>query len=308
MKNDLIGAVIDVGTNSVKCLVARTHSLERMETLLYTRKITKLGKGLEKNGIILSESMDNTVRVIKEYVRQAREMGAGEIVIYGTYALRTAGNTGEFLKMVKQAAGIEVDVLSGSEEAEYTTLGALLDIDECTPAKITVMDIGGGSTEITRDNFLKSLSAGALSVSERFLLSDPPMESEIQNTSDFLLNLFRENLTELREKSLVRGVGVGGTVMAAAALKKNLETFDFNEIHLTELNVYDVQLFINNLSQAKLEQRRIMLPFDPDRADIIIGGLLITRTFFEYFNVDRFTVSLKNLIHGIFYKKFLHQV
>jgi exopolyphosphatase / guanosine-5'-triphosphate,3'-diphosphate pyrophosphatase len=308
MKRDFIGGVIDVGTNSVKCLVAKAHALERMETLLYTRTISKLGTGLERNGILLDESMERTVSIIEDYVKQIKTMQADEIVIFGTYALRIAENTGVFIKMIKDRTGIDVEILSGDEEAEYTTLGALLDIDECTPAKITVIDIGGGSTEVAGDDYMKSLPMGALSVSERFLVSDPPSQQEMEEASEFLLNLFSENLVQLKEKNLVRGVGVGGTIMSAAALKKKLDTFDFEKLHLTELTVYELQLFIERLSQVTIEQRRLLLPFDPDRAEIIVGGLLILRTFFDYFKVDRFTVSLKNLIHGVFYKKFLHRV
>jgi exopolyphosphatase / guanosine-5'-triphosphate,3'-diphosphate pyrophosphatase len=308
MDKEMIGGVIDVGTNSVKCLAARTHPLERMETLLYTRKITGLGKGLGKKGSLLSESMKKTADVIEDYVKQLREMDVEEIVVIGTYALRTASNTSEFLQMVRDKTGLDIEILSGDEEAEYTTLGALLDIDERTPARITIMDIGGGSTEITGGDFAKSLPVGALSVSEKFLESDPPTPGELKQAFDYLLNLFRREITGIKEKELVRGVGVGGTIMSAAALKKQLDKFDFDKIHLTTLNSEEIESFINKLYPVTTEHRRSLLPFDPDRADTIVGGLLIVRAFFNYFDVDRFTVSLKSLVHGIFYKKFVHRV
>ncbi|HEU4366288.1 MAG TPA: hypothetical protein VFT13_12580, partial [Candidatus Krumholzibacteria bacterium] len=138
-------AVLDIGTNSVKLLVATVHG-GRVRTRHFARVTTRLGAGLDGSGRISGAAAAQTARVVKSLAAEARRHGAARILAVGTYALRTARNGARVAREIERAAGLEVRVLTGREEARLAFLSARSRL--ARPHSVTFMvDIGGGSAQ-----------------------------------------------------------------------------------------------------------------------------------------------------------------
>lgn len=212
---------IDIGTNSVRTLIAEVAKDGRITPLWRSLEISRLGKGLGNHRDISTEAADRTIAAINKPLSTAECLKVKRFVIFGTCALREANNARFFIDSVKRSTGHPVRILSGEEEADWIYKGvaqALVeDID-----KFLIIDIGGGSTEfvtLSKDKkpLLKSLGLGCVKLTEKFIRSDPPRESEINSLRRFVSRTLSKDLPELSSigKKLI---GAGGTVTTAAAM------------------------------------------------------------------------------------------
>lgn len=299
IKEKKIGAVIEVGTNSVKLLVAFVGEGGIPENIAYQRKITRLGEGLEKSGRLLPQATTRTIDAIEEKASWAAEKGAEKVFVVGTYALRAAKNSSDFTDLLKKETGLELEILSGEEEAWFTRDGAVMDFPESV-----VIDIGGGSTEVADDESAFSLPFGVVSITEKFLKNDPPENGEILEAGLFARRLYEKEINFLKPGREFSLIGVGGTITAAAALSLGLDKYEAERIRGFTLSIEDVEEVLLRLKSVNLDKRKMMMKFDPDRADVIIAGIVILKNFLEFFHVKKITVSVKNIIHGVFRNKF----
>ncbi len=301
---EVTAGVIEVGTNSTKLLVARREDGGGLSTLCYQRRITRLGKGLEDSGSLDPESMWRTAATVQAYHRLALDRGAEKVAVVGTHVLRAADNSLDFLVKVKELTGLEVEILTGDQEARATRDGALYDSPETGGRNLVVLDIGGGSTEIVRGVWSRSIPMGAVSLTESCFFQDPPRDTQLVRASTRFRDRLLREVTFLVPGDRINIIGVGGTVTATAALWLKLDRYRPRLIEGFSLDGKKLDIIMDRLVKTDLPGRRSMMSFDPDRSDVIIAGLLILKVFFKYFHVDSFTVSMKNLIHGIFLKKF----
>ncbi|MEK9137819.1 MAG: Ppx/GppA family phosphatase, partial [Bacteroidota bacterium] len=163
--------VIDIGTNTVLLLVARLDTSGNITPLVYEQRVPRLGKGVDAEKNLQADSMQRVIGVLKEYRAMMAQHRLATAVVAGTSAVRDAHNKDEFAELVKREVGFDLEVLSGDEEAHWTYRGAISGVPDFQRA--TVVDIGGGSSEITVGDASSihnkiSLDIGSVRLTERF--------------------------------------------------------------------------------------------------------------------------------------------
>jgi exopolyphosphatase/guanosine-5'-triphosphate,3'-diphosphate pyrophosphatase len=173
-------ASVDIGTNSVLLLVAERDPDGTLRAVREAAEITRLGRGVDRTGVLSPEGMEATLTVLARFAAEAREAGAAQLVVTATSAARDARNGAEFLQGARQRAGTEVEILSGEEEARLGYLAVAAEFaDRAGTGGLLAIDVGGGSTEFvhgTRSTVLyrASLDIGSVRLTERCVRSDPP--------------------------------------------------------------------------------------------------------------------------------------
>lgn len=282
-----VGA-IDIGTNSTRMLVAE-ESDGHIRSVATGLVITRLGEGIG-SGALLPQAMDRTAGVVDDLCRRARQLGAETVIAVATSAVRDAANRKDFLELVKKRAGLQIRVLSGTEEASYSYLGAMsgLSLDKRLTA---VLDIGGGSTELSwqESNRLDTVSVNMGAV--RLTLSGLP---RVQVAA-----AFSPHLKRVRQAGIANLVGVGGTVTTLAAIKQELAVYEPELVHGYCLSSRDVAQIQKKLESMELAERKQVRGLQPERADIIVAGVNILAVVMEGLEIDRLVVSECDLLHGL---------
>lgn len=296
----MILAAIDIGTNTVLLLVARLDSAGNIEPLAYEQRIPRLGKGVDSGKNLHPEAMRRVVDVLVEYKTICETHNAERVIVCATSAVRDAHNRDEFLALVRKATGFEVEVLSGDEEAYWTYRGAISGIPEIRQA--TVVDIGGGSTEITvgtaRDIvYACSLNIGSVRLTERYFRHDPPTEGELETaiaqTEDQLAGI---DASKLAHATLV---GVAGTVTSLALLAQRKTDFSLEAVTNYRLRIEKVRDLFRMLRAMSVKQIRQLSSVLEGRSDVILAGTLILREIMEHFNFPEVIVSERGVRYGL---------
>lgn len=300
----MILAIIDIGTNSVKYLLAETGREKSPTVLKDNIRITKLGEGLRETGLINPSAFRRTVGAVDEFVIDAKKNRADDIRIVGTMALRSAANAGDFSEELKELTKIETEVLSGEEEAALSFYGALSGFDLSNVKRYCTIDIGGGSTELVfaKDGKIVSKSSfktGALMFTEKFFSNEIVSKEDLNKADNELKRVF-ENVKPPFDTQLA--IGIGGNVTSMAAVFKKLVEYVPKEVQGTELSEEEVERQIEEYSTKNLEQRRNITGLDPERADIILAGACIVRCAMKFCGCRKIVVSERGLRHGILYR------
>lgn len=279
-------AAIDTGSNSVRLLMwADGRSLyKKIET-------TRLAEGLSATGRLSDVAMRRTASAIAAFFEEAARGGADKIYVFATAAARRAQNGGEFVRMVKDAYGIDIDVISGEEEAEIGILGALGGADG------GVIDVGGASSEvIVRKNgktvYEKSLDLGAVRVTELCGGDRAKTETLIRKRLPFYGQIPKAHMT-----------AIGGTVTSVVALEKRLTIYDPAKVHGSVLSLETLQKWAGALLGMTQEERLALPGMDPRRADILGGGAMLLALIAEYAGVRSVTVSESDNLEGYIMRK-----
>lgn len=297
-----IGAV-DIGTNSVRLLVADVDDDERLRTSHRMGEISRLGEGLDRTGLIDEGAASRTLECLERFVHEAEYSGASTIRVAATNALRVATNGPEVALRFSERIGYPVEILTGEEEARLVFLAVLSGLNP-RPRRSVVVDIGGGSTEIIfgegqDGNQVISLELGCVRLTERFVRSDPPTEDELGSVRRFVQDVFQEKLTDFVADGLERAVGVGGTVTAFGALDLNLTKYDPTRIENHLLSRDRIAAIERQLCSIPLANRRDLAGVSRGRADIIPAGAVILSEFVNRFPIAGITVSTRGLRYGL---------
>ncbi len=295
-------AAIDIGTNTILMVIAEYDENSGMKVLHDEHAIARLGKGVDAQHRILPETVQRVEKVLDKYRSIAHSFDIATIVACGTSALRDATNRYEFIEYIHQKLGIRISVLSGTDEAQLTFLGALVGWwNEDLP--VGVLDIGGGSTELSIGKGLilkksSSIDVGSVRLTERILKSSPPTDTEIQTASQFI----KEHIHQFPPlESNTALVGVAGTVTTLAAIDLGLVDFRAEKIHTHKLSIEAIRKVFDTLKQLNVSQLKTIPAIHPDRADIIVAGTLILLTIMEALSIEHITVSTQGLRYGIAY-------
>ncbi|HKZ22472.1 MAG TPA: hypothetical protein VJ165_04635, partial [candidate division Zixibacteria bacterium] len=239
------------------------------------------------------------LKTIQNFQRKAVKLKAEKIILMGTAALREAKNTSYFKKLIQDKTGLKLEVISGEKEAELAFWGAIADFKHKSK-KFTLLDIGGGSTEVisgTRNKILKlkSLNIGSLRLTERFL------KNQKEGYFKMIKFINQKFLTLKRNFDLKNPllIGSGGTITALGALSLNLKKYERTKVHGLVLSYESINSLLEKLKSMSLVQRRRFLQIDPQRADIIIAGTVILQQFMEQFGFKDIAISDKSLRWGI---------
>src|SRR3954452_4411500 len=291
-------AVIDVGTNSTRLLVAdvdggRLSPLERRST------VTRLGRGVDLFGHLASEAIEDVCMAIGGCIGMIEELGAETIDVIATSAVRDADNGSAFVAELRERFALSARVLDGEEEARSTYLGATA---EAPPSEPTlVVDIGGGSTELvvgqgSEVSFHDSLQAGVVRHSERHIASDPPTASELEALATDVRGLIEDSLGAGVEAH--RGIAVAGTPTSLAAIELGLEPYDPSRVHGHILALPSIQRMLSQLASVPLAERVEIPGMHPDRAPTIVAGVVILVEVMRAFGLEEIRVSEHDILYG----------
>ena len=302
-------AVVDVGTISVRLLVADVEG-DRVETIVRRTEITRMGEGLRPGGGLLPAAAERTAAAVSRFVAEARRLQPSGILLAGTSATREAADGREFLVSLGAKLGVDAVVLSGREEAEFAYAGATLDI----AGDPLVLDIGGGSSELSRRNGIRfdtvSLDIGASKATERWIKTDPPERAEIDLVQQEARGMFEPLLSRFGERPKNgtpgsrpgrerRLVGVAGTVTTLACLAAGLDRYDREALHLRVLTLEEVRAQLDRLAAMTLEQRAALACVQAGRAPVIVGGAAVLLAAMETLGFTEMTVSERDLLDGL---------
>lgn len=290
-------AIIDIGTNSVRLLMAEKDEKGEWKTLRKELRSTRLGEGMTDKATIGQGAKERTLSAVEEFTAMAKLEGAEDIFAYGTSIMRDASNGEEFADEVTAASGVPVRILSGKEEAYYSYIGAA-----GTSGVITsVVDIGGGSTEIcvgfgTDVGARHSFRLGCVRCSKQFDTTTARGRAELKK---HCFTLLRE--TDLMEsmRNVKRWIGVGGTVTSLASMLQELEVYDSLKVQDYVIHPEDVSKILEKLSKMSYDDKCHMKGLLPSRADIIVAGVVILDSLMEYFALSEITVSDRDLSEGL---------
>jgi len=293
---------IDIGTNAVLLLIA-VEEAGRFREVADLSTITRLGEGLLKTRRLSEEAMGRTIAALEKY-RMALDAHHGEIVCaFGTSALREAENRDEFIEMAHRRTGFDVKVFSEYEEAYYTYLSVNPD-PAILGGNLTVVDIGGGSTEITRgtrERFIDyaSLPVGTVKLTELFVKHDPPARAELEGLACFV----RELLPGKGTWADCTVVGMAGTMTTLAAMILGLEGFRKERIHGLSISLSTLDEWVGRLSGMSIAERRALPGIEPGREDLLLQGMILMREIVASLGTDSFVVSTYGARYGVLYER-----
>ncbi len=291
-------AIIDVGTQSTNLLVATQHSeLARIVTA------TRLGEGLNFSQSLSDEAMSRTINAISSHADIARQHNSDTIKIVGTAACRQAINCSDFVSRVRTQTGLDLIVIDGQQEATYSFVGSLVRLPAIDGTSL-VIDIGGGSTEFTIGHRIPqqtaSINHGAVVVTEREILHDPPRPEELINA----IGAVQDDLEEVTRSipqllTADRVVGTAGSIVTIAAVELGLVDFDDGRLHGFELTREAAEDVFRTLATERLSDRIHNPGLPRARADIIVAGCCVLVGIMRRLHLDSLVVSTRNLLDGV---------
>ncbi|MEO5930544.1 MAG: Ppx/GppA phosphatase family protein [Candidatus Kapaibacterium sp.] len=296
----MIFSVIDIGTNTILMATLAVDAGGGITILGDEHEIARLGKGVDATRRILPETFDRVAEYLSRYRAIAERLGAERIIAFGTSALRDANNREDFIRAMRERTGIEIALLSGTEEAELTYSGALFKLDMVGSAH-AVIDIGGGSTEIAAgaDGRLKdaiSLDIGAVRITERFLSTLPPSADAIRSARA----MARQAMARAFELPAdIDVVGVAGTVTTFGAILTGMRRFDAEELNGLRLPMAEVSRIVAELLAMPVERIATIPGVHPDRADLLPGGGIILEECMRRYDLPAITVSTRGVRYGV---------
>jgi exopolyphosphatase/guanosine-5'-triphosphate,3'-diphosphate pyrophosphatase len=300
-------AVVDIGTNSTRLLVADVDADAGTVDVLERRsQVTRLGHGVDANGSLAEDSMQRVFDTLADYRAAIDRHGAGANLAVLTSAVREASNGAQFAERVREDFGLDAKVLSGDEEAQLTFLGAMsghpAQPDEHAQP-VVVIDIGGGSTEFVvgvahTARFHTSLHAGVLRMSERHIHTDPPEPHELQALAADVRTTLLQGLPEEERQPVKSGIAVAGTATSAAAIDQELDPYDPARVHGYQLQLGTVELLLARLADMDEQQRREVVGLHPDRAPTIVAGMILLQEAMNAFALEQVEVSEHDILYG----------
>jgi exopolyphosphatase/guanosine-5'-triphosphate,3'-diphosphate pyrophosphatase len=304
-------AVIDVGTNSVKLLVADV-SAAAVKPVLEDSEQTRLGgAGFYETHRLQPKAIVKTARAVAAFVLQARQLNATTVRIIATSAARDAVNARQLTATIEQACGLKVEIISGEQEAQMAFRG-VTSVADLAQAPLLLLDVGGGSTEFIlgqgeQMHFCQSFRLGVLRLLEALPHGTSPTARELaecrQWVAEFLDREVRPQLEPAlnREKGLdaahraVQLVGTGGTATIMARMEGQLDRFKRARIEATRLDLAQVRGHVERLWGMSLTKRRRVVGLPEKRADVILPGVVIYEAVMGAFGFSELRVSTRGL-------------
>ena len=299
-------AVIDVGTNSVKLLVADVAGPAATPVLEESQQ-TRLGKDFYETHRLQAEAITRTARAVASLAGKARGLHAASIRVIATSAARDAKNPGDLIDAIQAAAGLATEIISGEQEAEWSFQGVTSEA-RFVGAAVLILDVGGGSTEFilgrARQRLLAlSFPLGTVRQLETFPLSNPPTAAEFVACRDGLQAYLRDQVqpqlaATLQSPALsgpLRLVGTGGTTSLLGRMELQLTTFDRAAIESVQLSLDRLRTLRDHLWSLSQAQRQSLPGLPANRADVILTGIAIYTAVMEVFAIPQLSISTRGL-------------
>jgi exopolyphosphatase/guanosine-5'-triphosphate,3'-diphosphate pyrophosphatase len=295
-------AVVDIGTNSTRLLIADVTADGCLTQLLKESTVTRLGEGVDATGRLAEQPMQRVFDTLSRYLAQIHEHGVAATTAVLTSAVRDAANGAEFAAEVRERFGLDARTIDGDEEAALTFAGATSE-RAADHREIVVVDIGGGSTELVtgRDgevDFHVSTQAGVVRQTERHLHDDPPPPEGLQALAAETQAIFTNAVPqELRER-VQAAIAVAGTATSCAAIELELDPYDPERVHGHVLTLGTCEMLLARLAQMTDDERREVVGLHPDRAPVIVAGTAMLVEVLRAFGLDEVEVSEHDILRG----------
>jgi exopolyphosphatase/guanosine-5'-triphosphate,3'-diphosphate pyrophosphatase len=303
-------AVIDVGTNSIKLLVAEVVGRE-VRPIHEVSKQTRLGEGFYDTQHLQPGPIAKTARAVADFAEAARKHQAKTIRVIATSAARDAVNAAALTSAIEQASGLKTEIISGEQEADWVFQGVTTDpVLACEP--LLLLDVGGGSTECIlgvgeEKHFRQSFPLGTVRLLERLSPADPPSPEELAGCRrwirEFLQAKVKPSLASALQQEMkvhadtrpVQLIGTGGTASILGCMEAQLDHFDRQRLEATRLGLGRLRWHVDRLWGLTLEKRKTIVGLPPNRADVILTGTAIYEGVLEQFGFGELRISTRGL-------------
>jgi exopolyphosphatase/guanosine-5'-triphosphate,3'-diphosphate pyrophosphatase len=298
-------AAIDIGTNSLHMIVVRVRSDFSFEVIDREKEMVRLGAGGLGGRALTPEAQHSALEVLSKFRRLAESHRVDEVIAAATSATREAENGGDFLDTVAHQTGIRARVISGTEEARLIHLAAVYGAG-VSHDPVVVVDIGGGSVEITRgigENVERSRSfkLGVIRLTERFIRSDPLEGRDERRLLKHVNDELRTYLNEIRRAGFERVIGTSGTILSlgAVALAGGRRGSNLNALRNRRIAAKDIHRVRKHLSALTLDRRLRTPGLEPRRADLAVSGAIVLDTIVQRLGAVELTLCDLSLREGL---------
>jgi len=305
-------AFIDIGTNTILCLIAELKIDGSFDVLDDLAEITRLGQGVHQTGRVSPEGEERSLKVLQRYLERCKRLNVDEIMAVGTSALRDARNSAEVRARFKEQLGLDVRVISGDEEAAYSFLAVQKGLP-LNGRELLVVDVGGGSTEFIRGNAAGvveaiSINIGSVRLTEQFFRSDPVQTEECEK----MVVAIEKELTRLpnqwlKDNSILTLVGIAGTFTTLSAVEKKLLCYTHGEVHGSRLTLTEVRRQVALFQGKTIMERKAISGLEPKRADVILAGACLIERIMTLFHSERVIVSDQGVRYGLLHECLKHR-
>jgi len=289
-------ASIDIGSNTVRLLIAEQTGRSGLQPVLYERRVTRLAGGLSEQHGLHPEAMDRTLAALVEFQDRCNTYQVSSCQAVATAAFRHAVNGQVFADQISSQTGFPVTIIPGEEEARLTASGVLLALTD-SPDNALIFDIGGGSTEFIhlqngQLQWMDSLPLGVVRLCETCTSETAAL--------DAILEQFRQLPSDLLARAgAVTLVGTAGTVTSLAAMEMEMVQYDWRLINNAVLRRSSLNVLLARLQRLTPAQREALPGLEKGRGDLILPGLQIVLALLEAFRSDRLTVSDFGILEGV---------
>lgn len=295
-------AAIDVGSNSVRLVVAEVLSSGGYRVLDEERENTRISAGMTKTGHLDPNAADKTVSVLRNFLSIANGYGVGQIRAIGTSALRDAEDGREFCQRVRQELKLIIEVITAAEEARLAYLSVARAFD-LSGREVAIADIGGGSTEIVLassglvDQFYAT-KLGSVRVAEECGVTDSCSEKKVAKLRDFIDRALKKQVGKL---PFVPDMlfGTGGTFTALASIIMAQQGQAGQPMWGFRVTRAQIRHLVADLAQLSLEKRCKVPGLSPARADIIVAGLAVIERIMRHLQVNVVQVHTRGVRDGL---------
>src|SRR5262245_4717122 len=297
-------AAIDIGTNSVHMIVVRVRPDLSFEVIDREKAMVRLGAGGLDGKALTSEAMSAALQALSKFKRLAESHSVDKILAAATSATREARNGGEFLARIETETGIRPRVITGTEEARLIHLAAVYGVDVGS-ARAVVIDIGGGSTEITlgtatSTQAAKSFKIGVIRLTERFVKSDPLSGRDEQKLTKHILSEIDRHCEQITNTGFDRVIGTSGTILSLGTVATAMSDGGMpSELRNLRVGAKQIRRLRKEVVALSLAQRLTLPGLDPRRADLAVAGGVLLDTILRRLGAEDITLCDLALREGL---------
>ncbi len=295
-------SAIDIGTNSIRCIIVEADPQGSFRVLDDEKAMVRLGEGLTKTGFISSVAIDRAIDALRRMAKISVGLNAEIAAVVATSAVRKALNRNEFLRQVKAATDLDIKVISGSEEAELATLSVHHNF-AMAQQRYGVADIGGGSVEIVlatghHAETITSLELGAVFLTEKFLHSGSISHSDLKKLRKYIRKTLKK--TEVGAGLAATClIGSGGTMTNIGSMVMAMRGEQYESVHRYEVLHSEIIHLLAMLSR-KTHKERLNIPgLNPERADIILAGIILTDELMWQMRTNQLRINAQGIREGL---------
>jgi exopolyphosphatase/guanosine-5'-triphosphate,3'-diphosphate pyrophosphatase len=296
-------AAIDIGTNSVHMIVVRVRPDFSFEVIDREKEMVRLGAGGLDGRKLTREAQSAALQALSKFERLARSHQVDEILAAATSATREAENGGAFLAAIEHQTGIRPRIITGTEEARLIHLAAVYGVD--TPKPAVVIDIGGGSVEITLGSgrevkFARSFKIGVIRLTERFVTSDPLDRRDERKMTRFIGEQVDRYLGHVVHEGYDRVIGTSGTILSLGTVATALERGAApDEVRNLRVPARSLRRLRKTATALDLEKRLALPGLDPRRGDLMVAGAVLLDSLLRRLGADEITLCDLALREGL---------